>query len=227
VAAIAAGALIQEGLFTFRGPVGDRIDLNRILAVYQSAPHRNVVTDSSDPSLGPAEAPVRLVVFSSFQCPGCQLFARWTRYLRQRFDDRLQIIFKYYPLGEACNPAMRFDMQPRSCAAAWAAEAAHRQQAFWPYHDGLFASDLLAEEKKLHRLAGQVGLDEERFQNDRNSGEVHAKVRSDIQLGHRLGVDGTPAIFINGRRVHEFNLAVLEAVITHEWQSQHNPANRN
>ncbi len=46
-------------------------------------------------------------------------------------------------------------------------------------------------------------------------------MRSDIELGHRLGVDETPAIFINGRRVGEFNLAVLEAVINHEQQSQH------
>ena len=49
---------------------------------------------------------------------------------------------------------------------------------------------------------------------------MHAKVRSDIELGYRLGVDGTPAIFINRRRVGASNLAVLEAVINHELQSQ-------
>jgi protein-disulfide isomerase/uncharacterized membrane protein len=221
VAAIAAGALIQEGLLTFHGIVGGGIDLKSVLAVYQSAPQQDVVTDSSDPALGSADAPVRLVVFSSFQCPGCQKFAGWAGYLRERFDGRLQIIFKHNPLGKACNPALPFDMQPRSCAAAWAAEAAHRQEAFWPYHDGLFASDLLAKEERLQRLAGQVGLDEERFERARDSAEVHAKVRSDIELGHRLGVDGTPAIFINGRRVRKLNLAALEAVITHELQPQH------
>ena len=216
VATIAAGALIQGGLFL----VGRGTDLKSVRAVYQSVPQPEVVTDSSDPSLGSADAPVRLVVFSSFQCPGCQMFAGRAGYLRERFAGRLQIIFKHYPLGKACNPAMRLDMQPRSCAAAWAAEAAHRQRAFWPYHDGLFASDLLAKEEKLQRLAGQVGLDEERFESDRHSDEVHAKVRSDIELGYRLGVDGTPAIFINRRRVGASNLAVLEAVINHELQSQ-------
>jgi protein-disulfide isomerase len=220
VAAMAAGALLQGGLFTFRGLVGDGIDLERVLAVYQSAPQQDVVADSSDPFLGSADAPVRLVVFSSFQCPGCQTFARWAGHLSKRFDGRLQIIFKHYPLGKACHSAMLFDTQPRSCAAAWAAEAAHRQKAFWSYHDGLFASDLLAKEEKLRRLAGQVGLDEAQFESARHSDEVHAKVRSDIELGHRLGVDGTPAIFINGRRVREFNLAVLGAVVNHELRSQ-------
>lgn len=219
--AIAAGALIQ-GLLTFRSPVGGGIDVKSVLTVHQSVPQQDIVTDSRDSSLGSADAPVRLVVFSSFQCPGCQMFARWARYLRERFDGRLQITFKHYPLGKACNPAMRFDMHPGSCAAAWAAEAAHRQQAFWAYHDALFASDLLAGEETLRRLAGQVGLDEERFESERHSDEVHATVRSDIEFGHRLGVDGTPAIFINGRHVRELNLAVLEAVINYELQSQHN-----
>ena len=77
------------------------------------------------------------------------------------------------------------------------------------------------KENQLQRLARQVGLDEARFENDRHSDAVYAKVRSDIELGNRLGVDVTPTLFVNGRHVREFNLAVLEAVINHELRSQH------
>jgi hypothetical protein len=56
---------------------------------------------------------------------GCgQQFTHVTRRLRERFGDRVTIVFKHVPLGKDCNRALERDVQPRACAAAWAAEAA-------------------------------------------------------------------------------------------------------
>jgi protein-disulfide isomerase len=161
---------------------------------------------------------VRLVVFSSFQCPWCQVFAPSVHYLNERFGDSLTVVFKNYPLGKACNPAMRVDMQPRACAAAWAAEAANLQKAFWRYHDGLFSESLQDSEEMLKATARGAGLDLERWEQDRQSAAVQSKISRDAELGARLGVQGTPTVFLNGRRIKNPTLAVLEVLIKAEMR---------
>jgi protein-disulfide isomerase len=112
------------------------------LAEYERTPQRTIPISAADPRSGPSEAPARLVVFSSFQCPGCRTLATELPSLRQKFPHELAVIFKHYPLGAACNEAAEVDLHPRACEAAWAAQAAHRQNKFWSFHDSLFDSEL-------------------------------------------------------------------------------------
>ena len=53
---------------------------------------------------------------------------------------------------------------------------------------------------------------------DRIAEATKAKVKSDVELGARVGVDATPAVFLNGRRVYDFGTEVLEFLISHELQ---------
>ena len=200
-------------------PTQSGFDPKGALAAYASTPEQDITLRVDDPRLGPADALVRLVVFSSFQCPGCQIFAHEIRHLVERFPDRLSIIFKHYPLGMACNPAVSVDRHSRSCQAAWAVEAAHRQGKFWPFHDGLFASDLQASESTIYRIAREVGLEMTRFETDRGAQETRAKIKSDIELGVRLGVNVTPSVFVNGRRVQHISGRALQVLIRQELES--------
>lgn len=68
--------------------------------------------------LGPVDAPLKLVVFSSFQCPSCRELAKEFPYLTRHFGAELTIVFKHYPLSTACNPVTRRDHHPRACQAA-------------------------------------------------------------------------------------------------------------
>ncbi len=137
-------------------------------------------------------------------------------HLKQHFGDDLTLIFKNYPLGKDCNPLLKVDMQPRACAAAWAAEAANRQKAFWPYHDFLFKYSLEASDAMLRADARAAGLDLQLWDRDRRSESVRSKTRSDIELGNNLRIEGTPTVFLNGRRVVDFGLPTLEILIRHE-----------
>ena len=195
-------------------------DSDQLLAEFYETPKQNVMIDDNDAQLGPPDASVTLVVFSDFQCPWCQSFADELYHLIDHFPDRLAVAFKHYPLGTACNPDVTRDTHPRACAAALAAEAARQQGEFWSFHDRLFASDLDATENVLFGIANELGLDLDRFEADRTAQTARAKVKADIEEGTRLGVDGTPTVFLNGRRAKRISLPVLELLIAKELESR-------
>lgn len=86
---------------------------------------------------------------------------------------------------------------PRAWPAACAAEAAALQGAFWPMHDALFADQGRLEDPHLWARAGALGLDLERFDADRRSDAVLARVKADFMGGMRAGVAVTPALFVD------------------------------
>jgi protein-disulfide isomerase/uncharacterized membrane protein len=222
LAALLLGVLIQEGLLRWDASRADRIDLAALLHRFQAKRQVKLPPRPQDARLGTVKAPAQLVVFSSFQCPACRLFARNVHPLKALFGERLAIVYKHYPLGKQCNPLVRVvDLQPRACEAAWAAEAARRQGAFWPYEDALFATDLSASEATLRSGAAKAGLDRDRWEADRKSAETRRRIHSDIVQGIRLGVMETPAVFLNGRRVPDLRLPALTFLIQHELETAH------
>ena len=183
------------------------------LTEHAAGPVFAIPAEPSDRQLGPPTAPARLVVFTSFPCPGCRAFADTIVRLRARFGGDLAVSFKHFPLGRDCNPALASEVQPGACAAAWAAEAAARQGRFWRYQELLFARGSAGSERMMRSMAVAAGLDIKRWEEDRASPAVRAIVERDVRLGLRLGVDGTPAVFLDGRRVQNMDLIVLATLI--------------
>ena len=87
---------------------------------------------------------------------------------------------------------------PRAHAAACAAEAAALQGRFWEMHDALFADQGRLEDPHLWARAERLGLDVERFDADRRSEAVIARVKADFRGGVRAGVVTTPSAFCDG-----------------------------
>lgn len=149
--------------------------------------------DPDDPTaMGPVDAPVVMVLYADFRCPHCGRYARDTApQLVERYvaDGTLRIEWRDFPyLGDA------------SQVAALAARAAAEQDAFWAFHDALFAAqDRDLHEDALVAIAADLGLDVERFRADLRSDDVAAAVARDFAEGQALGVTGTPAFLINGR----------------------------
>jgi protein-disulfide isomerase/uncharacterized membrane protein len=185
---------------------------------FQSAARHELPMEATDPRLGPADAPLRLVVFFSFQCPACADLSREIRTLPEEFHSNLCLVAKHFPLGPDCNPVVRTAGHPRACEAARAAVAAQAQGRFWPLHDALLQADWSTTES-LSPLARAAGLDLARFEADRADAATASKVQADIELGRRLGVAETPAVFLNGRRVREFSPATLRLLISHELEA--------
>jgi protein-disulfide isomerase len=87
-----------------------------------------------------------------------------------------------------------------SVNAAVAARAAQAQGRFWEYHDLLYDSQASGfGDENLTALAGETGLDAQRFERDYENARYEPLVRADFQKGLDLGVNGTPTFFINGR----------------------------
>ena len=151
------------------------------------------------PALGPANARVVMVEFADFQCPYCARFAQDTLpQIIADYGDRVLFVFRNFPLSFHAD----------AYHAAEAAECAYQQDAFWQYHDMLFASQGALGVDSLQRYALAVGLDMTAFNDCLDSGETAAAVDADIAAGQQAASDagltqfGTPAFFINGKPHH-------------------------
>jgi protein-disulfide isomerase len=90
---------------------------------------------------------------------------------------------------------------PRAPALHAAAEAAGTQDAFWEMCDSLYADRGRVDDPHLWERAERFGLDLDRFNADRRSEAVRARIERDFTSGIRAGVGGTPTAFVEGRQL--------------------------
>ena len=118
------------------------------------------------------------------------------------------MIFKNYPLVSHAYAKK----------AAIAASAAQRQEKFWEYHDRLFENYDRLNDQKFREIARELSLDMEKFEKDMNDPATILRVHKDAQLGHIVGVRGTPTIFINGSISKAKTLEELRATVEDNLQ---------
>ncbi|MGB7761662.1 MAG: thioredoxin domain-containing protein [Bryobacteraceae bacterium] len=165
------------------------------------------IPTAGSPVRGPADAVLTLVEFSDFQCPYCSIAVAKLNAVLDAYPGKIKLIFKQYPL----------DMHSQAALAAAAAVAAHRQGRFWPMHDALFAHRRELSRPSILALARTVGLDMQRFEADLDSPETKAAVARDMEDGDRAGVEGTPSVFVNGRKYNgDLDLRAMRTVIDQE-----------
>ncbi|MFO7975648.1 MAG: vitamin K epoxide reductase family protein [Candidatus Hydrogenedentota bacterium] len=188
---------------------------HRLLSTFATIPPADFTTDPHDARKGPKDAPVEVTAFTSFHCPACRQFSREMRVVMERFPGQVALVFKHFPLAAPCNPVVRRGQQGEggACETSYAAVAAMRQGKFWEFHDTLYRGHFPPEKGTVLRVAKEIGLDIDRFNADRQSEAVRAAVREDTELGARLVIQETPAIFINKRRVPGIGARSLEVII--------------
>jgi protein-disulfide isomerase len=149
---------------------------------------------------GTADAPITIVEFSDFECPACgHAFSDLRDLVRSRSDVKL--VFRHYPLDSSCNHRMEQQLHPDACRAAAAAECAGRLGRFWEYHDKLFEHQKALDRDSLFRYARELDLDIPTFRTCLDDPATMDSIAADVDAGTRLGIESTPTIFINGRRV--------------------------
>jgi len=157
-----------------------------------SAPIPGVGPD--DHLRGPHDAPL-VIEYADFECPFCAA-------LSHRLGERaLRRVFRHFPVSTS---------HPRAWPAACAAEAAGLQGRFWEMHDLLFADQGRLEDPHLWERAQALGLDLERFDTERRSEAVAARVKRDFHSGVRGGVVTTPTLFTESA-MHAGKAAVAAA----------------
>lgn len=166
---------------------------------------------------GDPDAPITIVEFGDFQCPGCGGFA---------LDVKPQVELAWVQSGQAKFVFYDFPLtqiHPHAFLASRAARCAGDQDRYWEYHDVLFRnqSSWAGDQNPNSRFVGyaeDVGIDEDGFEaclkSDRHADVVSANMR----LAYELGVDGTPTVLISqgrgmARRLPDSYFRTIEAVM--------------
>lgn len=157
-----------------------------------AAPHRVIDVRPGDPSQGLATAPVTIVEFADFECPFCRQLSHTLRDIKQKYGDRVRLVWKDFPLPH---------LHPHAVQAAAAARCAAEQQQFWLYHDRLFGAQTLLDADSLKRHAADVGLDAPKLAACVDSAKYVGLVERARADALALGLRSTPTTFVNGREV--------------------------
>jgi len=150
---------------------------------------RKDVSIDNRPSLGPNDAPVVMVEFGDFHCTYCKRFHDETiTPLLQNYGDKVLYVFRDYPI-----------LGPDSTQAALAAECAYDQDAFWNFHDRLFADPTELTRPQFIKYAQDLNLNMDTFTSCYDNAKHQAEISKDFNDATALGVGATPTFFINGK----------------------------
>lgn len=144
---------------------------------------------------GEAEAKIKIVKYSDYQCPACKYYVSFEKQLKEDFGNEVSIITKHFPLN----------MHEYAQVAARAAEAARQQGKFKEMHDMIFAGQEQWARGNAEAMfigyAKSLDLDVEQFTADMNSADMQRIVMADKREGLNLNVNSTPTFFVNGTKI--------------------------
>ena len=148
------------------------------------------------PVKGDPEAKVTIVEFSDFECPFCGRAIEILKQVESRYGRDVRFVFKHNPLP----------IHPDAPYAAQAAIAAGKQGKFWQMHDKLFEANVARipnglKPDRIDQMAGDLGLDLDRFHRDADSQETKDQIEADQAQARALGAGGTPYFYVNGQRI--------------------------
>jgi len=152
----------------------------------------------ADHTIGPAHAPVTVVEYGDFECPNCKQAAPVVKLLLTRFRERMQFVYRHFPLE---------NVHPHALDAAEAAESAAGQGKFWPMHDLLFQNQPHLKVNQLGNYAERLQLDMAHYVADMKEHTYLQRIREHEQSGRESGVRSTPTFFIN-RRLHDVSFGI-------------------
>ncbi len=141
------------------------------------------------------KAKVVMVEYSDYECPFCSRHHPTLQAMVDEFGDDVAWVYRHFPLTS---------IHPNATPAAVAAECAGElggNDAFWDMTDGLFENISNLGPATYERLAGDLGLNANKFSECLDSGKYEQKVSDHQRGGAAAGVTGTPGTFINGQLV--------------------------
>ncbi|MFH0830721.1 MAG: thioredoxin domain-containing protein [Parcubacteria group bacterium] len=145
---------------------------------------------------GSTQATTTLLEYSDFQCPACKVYQQAVTEILNEFGDKLRFEYRHFPLPNHRNSGL----------AAFAAEAAGKQNKFFEMADKLFEKQADWSESSDARdqfisMARELGLNEDQFKQDIDSQTTKDEIEADLAAGKVDGVNATPSFFINDAKI--------------------------
>lgn len=156
---------------------------------------------------------ITVVEYSEFQCPFCSRVQPDTKRIMTEFKGKIRWIVRDFPLS----------FHDRARPAAIAAKCAAEQGKYWQMYNALFDNQRNLADTDLKSYADKIGLDKGKYDKCvANPAPVEQRIDKNFQSGAALGVSGTPAFFINGRRLSgAMPYAEFKRIIDDELSGKH------
>ncbi len=142
-----------------------------------------------------ADAPIKMVIFSDFECPACRALSQVIPQIAARYEGKIDIQYFFYPLDNSCNPSMERPLHQYACKAAYAAACMPKEE-FAKAHDEIFANQdkfeagFVDQYIKDHKLETCVA-----------DPKTKDKVVELIRAADPFNVRSTPSYLINGVKI--------------------------
>lgn len=163
-----------------------------------------VIPQGTSYSQGSEKPLLTLVEFSDLQCPYCAQSAPILDSLARAYPNEVKVIFKHFPLS----------MHPQAKAAAAAAIAAGKQGKFFEFRYKVAPHFRDLNDSVYLGVAKEIGLNVEQFKKEMAlTPDVGRILDADMELGRKIGVEGTPTIFVNGRLAADRSFEYFERMI--------------
>ena len=146
------------------------------------------------PSKGNGKAKVTIVEFADYQCPHCKMASKTLKSVVKEFSDRVKFIYIDFPIN-------RSGISTVIAEGAFCASK-QSQDAYWKYHYMAFENQNSLKKDSAQLFAKNLRLDMKKFNSCMASNGPKAMLAKSLKEAQRLGVRGTPTIYINGRRTH-------------------------
>jgi protein-disulfide isomerase/uncharacterized membrane protein len=201
---LVARSSLAESMARFGGD--ERV--TRLIERYEAVLESRIDIEGA-PYSGTPGAPVRIIVFSDFNCSSCARMHKSLKRILEERPEELIVYYKSFPLGEQCRDTADHRVEVSSCLAARAAFCAGRQGKYGAFSEALYLDCETGTEHDIRSLrshAGRLGLDIPAYGSCMSSEEAFDLVKQDRLEGERLMVDGTPTLFVNNRMLDTADL---------------------
>jgi len=195
--AIALGVVLLAGacVLTYTATTlkfAPHVKANKELNKYRKAKIEDYLVSGN--TLGNPDAPIKVYVYSDYDCPVCRYLHIQLYWLAKKYDN-IEFIHKNYPLDQDCNKFLPFPGHQTACMKARYVEAALMQGKFNDMAAHVFAEQPDSEEKVLE-IAEKLGLDMKKLKYDAKTKVVADIINQDIKDAYAIGLTGTPAMVI-------------------------------
>lgn len=194
--------IIEEALYALQ----DKREAARTAQIAEKVADKReaLVSNPDDYFVGPADAPVTVVEFFDYRCGFCKRSASWAVGLSEKYDNKVRVVFKEYPILSA-----------ESEKAALAALAAGKQGKYVEMHMALMELDNGSGfgPEQIDAAAESIGVDVAKMRADMKSVEVQTAVANSKSLAREIGLDGTPNFIIGTNVVPGADIASVERYI--------------
>ena len=193
-----AGSFFMYQTTKGKEEIGDKI-IESVVEQYKNLPNLGELDVESPYKIHKAsekwlDAPIRITVFSDFECPFCKVVAEQIPELIRRYRHQINVQYVFYPLDAKCNSNMKSNFHKNACDAA--ALAACSEDKFLEIHDEIFNSQDHLKDGILSDLAKKHGLS-----NCIDNENIKNKVIQAINQGTKYNLKSTPTLIVNGKKI--------------------------